>query len=119
MEFDKPQIRSAAGAFTLEGNDLAAFVTEATEELNAIGDFWGGTAEGVTFFKGQGGASGYEAVTGQIISGLTVFLDAHHEIAGRLRLMTGNVEVTDWNTVDDVLSALPPADPGRPIWGAD
>ncbi|MFI6507629.1 hypothetical protein ACIBCT_08495 [Streptosporangium sp. NPDC050855] len=119
MEFDKPQIRSAAAAFDVEREDLAAFVARATEDLNVIGDFWGDTAEGVTFFKGQGGAGGYEAVTGQIIAGIKVFLDAHHEIAGRLRLMTDNVEVTDWNTVAAVLSTLPAADPGRPIWGAD
>ncbi|MFF3443918.1 hypothetical protein [Streptosporangium sp. NPDC002721] len=119
MEFDKPQIREAAAAFDLERENLAAFVADATEDLNAIGDFWGGTTEGVTFFKGQGGANGYEAVTGQIIAGIKVLLDTHHEIAERLRVMTDNVEVTDWNTVADVLSTLPPADPGRPIWGTD
>lgn len=117
MEFDKPQIRSAAAAFDLERGDLAKFVAEAAADLNAIGDFWGGTTEGTTFFKGQGGASGYEAVTGQIIEGIEVLLDAHHEIAERLRLMTDNVEVADWDSVAAILSKLPPADPDQPIWG--
>ncbi|HEX4815156.1 MAG TPA: hypothetical protein VFV66_20635 [Nonomuraea sp.] len=117
MEFDKAQIRSAAAAFDLERSDLARFVAEAAEDLNAIGDFWGGTTEGVTFVKGQGGASGYEAVAGQSIAGIQVLLDAHHEIAERLRLMTNNVEVADWDSVAAILSRLPPADPDRRIWG--
>lgn len=118
MEYHKAQIRSAADAFDLEKRDLAAFVIEAAADLNAIGDFWGGTSEGVTFFKGQGGASGYEAVAGQIIAGIQVLLDAHEEVADRLRLMTGNVEVADWDSVAAILSMLPPADPDQPIWGA-
>ncbi|SDL21337.1 hypothetical protein [Nonomuraea jiangxiensis] len=117
MEFHKAPVRGVAAAFDLEREDLARFVTEAAEDLNAIGDFWGGTTEGATFFKGQGGASGYEAVTGQIIAGIQVLLDAHHEIAERLRLMTNNVEVADWDSVAAILSKLPPADPDRPIWG--
>lgn len=117
MEFGKAQIRSAAAAFDLERGDLATFVAEVAEDLNAIGDFWGGTTEGVTFFKGQGGASGYEAVAGQILAGIQVLLDAHREIAERLRLMTNNVEVADWDSVSAILSKLPPADPDRPIWG--
>ncbi|MEV0384799.1 hypothetical protein [Nonomuraea sp. NPDC050643] len=117
MDFDKAQIRLAAAAYDVERGDLATFVAEAAADLNAIGDFWGGTSEGVTFFKGQGGASGYEAVTGQIIEGIEVLLEAHKEIAERLRLMTDNVQVGDWNSVAAILSKLPPADPDQPIWG--
>ncbi|GAA3116407.1 hypothetical protein [Nonomuraea salmonea] len=117
MEIGKSRIRSAAIAFDVEGTELATFVAAAAEELNAIGDFWGGTAEGVTFFKGQGGGSGYAAVAGQLAAGIGVLMEAHHEIADRLRLMTDNVEVGDWNSVAEILSRLPPPDPDQPIWG--
>ncbi|UBU08388.1 hypothetical protein [Nonomuraea gerenzanensis] len=117
MEIHKRHLRSAATAFETEQSDLRAFVAAAAEDLNAIGDFWGGTQEGVTFMKGQGGGSGYEAVTGQLIEGVEVLLHAHHEIARRLRLMADNVQVADWAGLAAILSELPPADPGRPIWG--
>ncbi|GAA4973805.1 hypothetical protein HD597_005182 [Nonomuraea thailandensis] len=117
MEIHKKQLRSAATAFETERSDLRRFVAAAADDLNAIGDFWGGTQEGTTFLKGQGGGSGYEAVTGQIIEGVDVLLDAHQEIAGRLRLMADNVQVADWAGLAATLSKLPPADPERPIWG--
>jgi hypothetical protein len=117
MEIHNQQFHAAANAFDLEKSELARFVAQAGEELNAIGDFWGGTKEGVTFLKGQGGGSGYEAVTGQIIVGVDRLLDAHGEIAARLRLMAGNVQVADWANVAAILDKLPPADPSRPIWG--
>lgn len=117
MEIGRSRIRAAAGAFDIEGTELATFVAAAAEELNAIGDFWGGTTEGVTFFKGQGGGSGYGAVAGQLAAGIQVLMEAHHEIAERLRLMTDNVEVGEWNSVAEILSELPPPDPDRPIWG--
>jgi uncharacterized protein YukE len=117
MEIHNKQLRSAATAFETEQSDLRKFVAAAAEDLNAIGDFWGGTQEGTTFMKGQGGGSGYEAVTGQIIEGIDVLLDAHHEIAQRLRLMADNVQVADWAGLAVILSKLPPADPERPIWG--
>ncbi|SEG92033.1 hypothetical protein SAMN05444920_107431 [Nonomuraea solani] len=117
MEIDKTQIRSAATAFDLERGELGRFIAEAAEDLNAIGDFWGDGKEGTAFFKGQGAAGGYEAVTGQIIEGTEVYLDAHHEIASRLRLMADLVQVADWDSVAAILSKLPPADPGQKIWG--
>ncbi|MEU6721367.1 hypothetical protein ABZ897_58835 [Nonomuraea sp. NPDC046802] len=117
MEIHRTQVRSTATAFDREREELAEVVAAARLDLEAIGGFWGDGKEGVTFFKGEGGARGYEAVTGQIIEGTEAFLNAHHEIARRLRLMTDNVQVTDWENVAAILSALPPADPGRPIWG--
>ncbi|GAA2214829.1 hypothetical protein GCM10009850_102950 [Nonomuraea monospora] len=117
MEIHQKPFRSAATAFEIEQSDLRGFVAAAAEDLNAIGDFWGGTQEGTTFLKGQGGGSGYEAVTGQIIAAVDVLLDAHLEIAARLRLMAGNVQVADWAGLAAILSKLPPADPERPIWG--
>jgi uncharacterized protein YukE len=117
MDIGKSHIRSAANAFDHEGGELAEFVATAAAELDAIGDFWGGTAEGVMFFKGQGGGTGYEAVAGQLAAGVQTLIDAHHEIAERLRLMVDNVEVADWDNVAAILSSLPPADPDQPIWG--
>ncbi|TYB57595.1 hypothetical protein FXF51_39550 [Nonomuraea sp. PA05] len=117
MEVHQKPFRSAATAFETERSDLRGFVAAAAEDLNAIGDFWGGTQEGATFLKGQGGGSGYEAVTGQIIEAIDVLLDAHHEIAARLRLMADNVRVADWAVLAATLSKLPAADPERPIWG--
>ncbi|MET7337897.1 hypothetical protein [Nonomuraea sp. NPDC005650] len=118
MEIHKDVIRSAADAFDLEGGNLATFIGEAAKDLEAIGNFWGDDRIGTTFYKGEGGGSGYEAVTGQIMEGCDVLVDAHAEIAKRLRFMMGNIQVTDWNMVAVILSKLPPADPDRPIWGA-
>ncbi|MEQ4719448.1 hypothetical protein [Nonomuraea sp. B19D2] len=119
MEIHKPVFHSAAESFEIEKSELGRFIEEAGKELEAIGDFWGGTKEGVAFYKGEGGGSGYEAVTGQIMEGMDVLLHAHQVIAIRLLLMEGNVSVTDWNLVSVMLSKLPPPDPDRPIWGAD
>ncbi|TDD15849.1 hypothetical protein [Nonomuraea diastatica] len=118
MEIDRSRIGLSAEGFDLEGDDLAEFVTQARDELDAIGDFWGDGNEGVTFFKGQGGGMGYEAVTGQVKEGIEVFVYAHHEIAARLRLMAGNVAVADWESVAAILATLPPPDPDQPVWGA-
>jgi hypothetical protein len=87
------------------------------KELDAIGDFWGDGKEGVTFFKGQGGGMGYEAVTGQVMEGIDVFRSAHHEVAIRLLMTGGSVAVADWESVAAMLETLPPPDPGTPVWG--
>jgi hypothetical protein len=118
VEIHRQQIGSSADAYDIEKGELGKFVHEAAKDLNGIGNFWGDGKEGVTFFKGEGGGAGYEAVTGQVIEGIDRFLDAHSEIAARLRLMADNVLVADWDSVAAILSALPPADPERPIWGA-
>ncbi|MED7925118.1 hypothetical protein SMD20_12770 [Nonomuraea sp. LP-02] len=117
MEIHKKHLRSAADAYDLERESLGEFVRDAAGELNAIGAFWGDDKLGTTFAKGQGGAGGYEAVTGQVMAGVVVWLDAHHEIAERLRLMADVVQVADWATIAQILAELPQADPGRPIWG--
>ncbi|MEV0592894.1 hypothetical protein [Nonomuraea cavernae] len=117
MENHPSQIRSAAKAFDIEREELGGFVDDVAKELGAIGAFWGQGKEGVTFFKGQGGGTGYEAVTGQITEAIEMILDAHEEIPRRLRLMADNVQVTDWANVALVLSALPRAEPGQRIWG--
>ncbi|MGP3931718.1 hypothetical protein [Nonomuraea sp. KM88] len=117
MEIDRPGIESSAEAFEIEAGELAAFVTLMGEELDAIGDFWGDGKEGVTFFKGQDGGMGYEAVTGQVMEGIDVFHSAHQEIATRLRAMSGSVAVADWESVLAILETLPPPDPGTPVWG--
>ncbi|MFI7633212.1 hypothetical protein [Nonomuraea sp. NPDC049400] len=119
MDIHEPVFRSAVESFELEKSELGRFIEEAGKELEAIGDFWGGTKEGVAFYKGEGGGSGYEAVTGQVMEGMDVLLYAHEEIARRLRFMKDNVSVTDWVLVSVMLSKLPPPDPDRPIWGAD
>ncbi|HUR08258.1 MAG TPA: LysM peptidoglycan-binding domain-containing protein [Nonomuraea sp.] len=118
MEIYPGHLRSVAGGFDTEKHDLGEFVNAAAAELNAIGNFWGDGKEGTTFFKGEGGGMGYEAVTGQIIEGIDVLQDAHHEIPKRLRLMADRVQVTDWDNVITVLAALPTPDPDRRIWGA-
>lgn len=118
MDIHRAQLRSAANTFDTEKEDLGGFVAEAAEELNAIGAFWGDDGHGARFVKGEGGAGGYEAVTGQLIQGIEVLLGAHDEIAGRLRLMARLVHVADWESVADILARLPPADPDRPVWGA-
>ncbi|WP_049558762.1 hypothetical protein [Nonomuraea sp. SBT364] len=117
MDIHKHVIRSAAEAFDLEREELGRFVGEVAGELEAIGAFWGDDDLGVTFVKGEGGGSGYEAVTGQLMAGADVLVNAHREIAGRLGLMKDNVQVGDWNLVAVILSRLPPADPDRPVWG--
>ncbi|NBE98291.1 hypothetical protein FE391_41380 [Nonomuraea sp. KC401] len=117
MEIDRPRINLSAEAFEIEAGDLAGYAAMAGDELDAIGNFWGEDKEGVTFFKGQGGGMGYEAVTGQVMKGLGVFHSAHSEVATRLRMMAGNVTVADWESVAAVLVALPPPDPGKPVWG--
>ncbi|WP_336210961.1 hypothetical protein [Nonomuraea sp. LPB2021202275-12-8] len=119
MEIHRSQIRSAAEAFDEEKENLARFVTGVVQDLNSIGNFWGDGKEGVTFYKGEGAAKGYEAVTGQIIEGVEVLQEAHLEIPKRMRLMADNIRVTDWMTMADLLSKLPPADPDEPIWGED
>jgi hypothetical protein len=118
MEIHKQVMRSAADAFDIEGGELDRFIDAAARDLEAIGTFWGDDKLGVTFAKGEGGGSGYEAVTGQIMEGTEVLVHAHGEIAERLRLMKDNVEVEDWNMVAVILSKLPPAGQDRPIWGA-
>lgn len=118
MDIHKHVMRSAAHAFDVERDELGRFVGEAARDLEAIGAFWGDDDLGATFLKGEGGASGYEPVTGQIQEGVANFLNGHGEIARRLRLMRDNVEVGDWNQVALILSKLPPGDPDRPIWGA-
>ncbi|WP_433440778.1 hypothetical protein [Nonomuraea sp. CA-141351] len=118
MEFHREVFRTAADSFDIEKYELDKLVQEASGELEAIGDFWGSSKEGATFYKGEGGGSGYEAVTGQIMEGVDVLLEAHEEIAKRLRIMKDNIEVTDWDLVSVILSKLPSADPDRPIWGA-
>ncbi|TDE31062.1 hypothetical protein E1295_40415 [Nonomuraea mesophila] len=118
MEYHRSGIGSSAEAFDNEASDLADYVTLAGEELDAIGNFWGEGKEGVTFFKGEGGGTGYEAVTGQVMEGLDVFRTAHNEVATRLRLTADSVTVADWESVLAVLAVLPPPDPGKPIWGA-
>lgn len=118
MEIYPSHLRSVAGGFDTEKHDLGEFVNAAAAELNAIGNFWGDDKVGTTFFKGEGGGMGYEAVTGQIIEGIDVLQDAHHEIPERLRLMADRVQVADWESVTTVLSALPAPDPDRRIWGA-
>ncbi|MGN9845236.1 hypothetical protein ACTMTI_44665 [Nonomuraea sp. H19] len=118
MKIYWPQIGSSADSFDIERGELGRLVEEAAKDLNGIGDFWGGGTEGVTFFKGGGGGTGYEAVTGQVMEGIDVFLDAHHEIALRLRLMADTTQAVEWDTVAVILSKLPAPDPGRPIWGA-
>ncbi|MFC4116377.1 hypothetical protein [Nonomuraea zeae] len=117
MEINRTGIRSSANAFDNERHTLGVHAAQARKELEAIGNFWGGSKEGTTFLKGEGGASGYEAVTGQIMEGVDVFREAHHEIAERLRLMADLVRVGDWDSVTDLLSRLPAADPNRKIWG--
>ncbi|MCK2218749.1 hypothetical protein MF672_033885 [Actinomadura sp. ATCC 31491] len=117
MEVHKRRLRSVADVFDQEREELARFVAGAARELEAIGDFRGDGKEGAAFFKGQGGAGGYEAVTGQIMAGTEAWLGAHREIAARLRLMAASVDVADWESIAAILERLPPADPGRPVWG--
>jgi hypothetical protein len=107
MEIYPAHLRSVARAFDLERNDLASYVKDAMDELNAIGNFWGGGQPGTTFFKGEGGGTGYEAVTGQIAKGVDANLDGHEEISKRLRLMADRVQVTDWDNVTTILSVRP------------
>ncbi|MEV2271431.1 LysM peptidoglycan-binding domain-containing protein [Nonomuraea africana] len=107
MEIYPAHVRSVAGAYDLERNDLATFVKDAMDDLNAIGDFWGGGKNGTTFFKGEGGGTGYEAVSGQIAKGVDALLDAHDEISKRLRKMADRVQVTDWDNLIAILSAFP------------
>ncbi|MEW9550688.1 hypothetical protein [Nonomuraea sp. NPDC050783] len=118
MEIHKEVFRSAADAFDAEGNDLGRFIGAAARDLEAIGAFWGDDKLGATFAGGEGGGSGYVAVTGQIMEGTDVLVSAHRQIAQRLRLMRDGVQVADWSTIATVLAMLPPADPERPIWGA-
>lgn len=117
MEIHQPVFDSAARAFDIENDELGRFVAAAASDLEAIGNFWGDGPEGVTFAKGGGGGSGYEAVTGQVMAGVAGLLEAHEKIAGGLRLMAGNVQLTEWALVAAMLSTLPPADPDQPIWG--
>lgn len=118
MEIYPSHLRSVAGVFEREREELDRFVKEAAADLNAIGNFWGDGEEGTRFFKGEGGGTGYEAVSGQIIEGTEILLDAHSGIPKRLRLMADRVQVADWDSVSAVLAALPAPDDEHPAWGA-
>ncbi|MER6946700.1 LysM peptidoglycan-binding domain-containing protein [Nonomuraea sp. NPDC000554] len=117
MEIYPDHLRSVAHVFDVERGELAAAVRQAAEELNAIGDFWGGDKLGTDFFKGQGGGTGYEAVSGRVMEGVEALLEAHEDVPARLRLMADRVQVADWDSVAAVLSAIPEPDEDRPVWG--
>lgn len=118
MEIDRARLRAVAEAYGTERRDLADHVRRAAAELTAIGAFWGGTQEGVTFFKGDGGARGYEAHTDQIAKGLVHLDEAHEQLAERLRLMGDLVRVANWDSIADLLSKLPEPDENPKIWGS-
>lgn len=107
MEIYPRHLRAVAGVFEDEGIDLADVVRQAGDDLNAIGNFWGQGTLGTTFFKGEGGGTGYEAVSAQSVQGFESLREGHQGIGGRLRLMADRVEVADWESVAAILAALP------------
>ncbi|MFI7444641.1 LysM peptidoglycan-binding domain-containing protein [Nonomuraea indica] len=112
MEIYPRHLRAVAGVFEDEAVDLADVARQAADDLNAIGDFWGQGTLGTTFFKGEGGERGYEAVSGQFTQGLKSLEEGHQGIGRRLRLTADRVEVADWESVAAILAALP--DPEQP-----
>ncbi|MEU8107819.1 LysM peptidoglycan-binding domain-containing protein [Nonomuraea muscovyensis] len=106
MEIYPRHLRAVAGVFATEGGDLADCVRQAGDDLNAIGDFWGQDKLATTFFKGEGGGMGYEAVSSQIARDFESLREGHAGIAGRLRLMADHVEVADWDSIAAILATL-------------
>ncbi|MET8047522.1 MULTISPECIES: WXG100 family type VII secretion target [unclassified Streptosporangium] len=117
LKISSDHLRSVANAFDTEKEELADIVRQAAAELNDIGDFWGGGPEGRKFFKGQGGGTGYEAVSSQVMRGTDALLQAHEDIPALIRLMNDTVKTADWAGVTAILSALPAPDVSRPVWG--
>ncbi|WP_157251672.1 hypothetical protein [Nonomuraea typhae] len=115
MDIDRSRLRATAEAYDVERRDLADAVRRAADELTAIGDFWGTSKPGTTFFKGEG--RGYEAATDQIAKGLTQLDKGHASIAHRLRLMGDVVQVADWDTIAEILARLPEPDEDPHVWG--
>ncbi|MFI6298552.1 hypothetical protein ACIBEJ_43655 [Nonomuraea sp. NPDC050790] len=118
MDIGRNRLRTAARSYDNERLDLDEHVQRARAELNAIGAFWGGTREGVLFFKGEGGGRGYEAHTDQIAKGLHNLDEAHEQLAERLRLMGDLVRFANWESIADLLSRLPEPEENPKVWGS-
>lgn len=117
LEISSADLRAVANSFDTEKEELADIVRQAAAELNDIGDFWGGGTEGRKFFKGEGGGTGYEVVSSQVMRGTDALLKAHEDIPALIRLMNDTVKAADWAGIAAVLSALPAPDVSRPVWG--
>lgn len=117
LEFYPGHVRAVAEVYDAERVELAGFVRQAAAELNGIGNFWGSGQSGTAFFKGQGGAQGYEAASAQVMEGVEALQNAHGEIPARLRLMADRVQVGDWDSVLTTLSELPEPGEDPTVWG--
>jgi hypothetical protein len=101
VEIDHVGLELAARAFVVEHHDLAVTVHSLLGKIADLGDVYGDDDSGRT------AKQGFAAAREQLVGGSGALCDAYGGIGVNLALMSGNVQVANWNGI----ASLPVVDP--------
>jgi hypothetical protein len=100
MDIDHAELQQAARAFVAEGQDLAAMVNTLLGKIDGLGDIYGDDD------PGRQAKQAFTRAREEVVGCSGALCAAYGAVGTNLALMSGNVEMTNW----DIIASLPRID---------